>query len=147
MEAIPVAPVAPRRRKVALALALFGVAFAWWFYGHPPTTGTWYPPCLFHSLTGLNCPGCGATRAVYALLHGRIGEALHQNALAVIALPFLGFATLKELWRWSENLPPPTSQVPDRWAVRFTLLLAPAVIVFAILRNLPWPPFDWLAPY
>lgn len=29
-------------------------------------------PCLFHLLTGLYCPGCGGTRAVIYLFHGRI---------------------------------------------------------------------------
>ena len=27
------------------------------------------PPCGFHLLTGYYCPGCGGTRAVWALLH------------------------------------------------------------------------------
>ena len=34
------------------------------------------PPCSFHRMTGFYCPGCGGTRAVYALLHGRILESL-----------------------------------------------------------------------
>lgn len=32
----------------------------------------YYPPCAFHLLTGWYCPGCGGTRAVRALLHGRL---------------------------------------------------------------------------
>lgn len=27
-------------------------------------------PCLFRAVTGLYCPGCGGTRAVWYLLHG-----------------------------------------------------------------------------
>lgn len=30
------------------------------------------PPCLFHLITGYYCPGCGGTRAVRALLKGRL---------------------------------------------------------------------------
>ena len=36
--------------------------------------------------TGLYCPGCGSTRALYALLHGRPGEALAMNPLLLVVL-------------------------------------------------------------
>lgn len=32
----------------------------------------WRFPCLFKLLTGLYCPGCGGTRAVKALLRGKL---------------------------------------------------------------------------
>lgn len=34
-------------------------------------TLTYYlPPCIFHVVTGLDCPGCGGTRATVSFLHG-----------------------------------------------------------------------------
>lgn len=30
----------------------------------------WMLPCILHSMTGLYCPGCGGTRAVFLLLSG-----------------------------------------------------------------------------
>lgn len=134
------------RRMVAGTFASIGAVGAWWLHGHPPSTTGWYPPCVFHELTGLHCPGCGATRAAYALLHGNLGEALHQNALLVIAAPFLAVIIFRVVWLWVNGLPP-VHVDPSRWIARLSLLVAPVVILFGILRNLPWPPFTCLAPY
>lgn len=40
-------------------------------------------PCLFHLLTGLYCPGCGGTRAVWYLLHGQILKSLQYHPLVL----------------------------------------------------------------
>ncbi len=134
------------RRWVACGCAGVGAVGAWWLYGHPPTTSGWYPICVFHALTGLHCPGCGATRAAYALLHGRFTEALHQNALVVTALPFLSVVVSRVLWRWTNGLPPVYSD-PNRWTALLSWLVAPVVILFGVARNLPWWPFNCLAPF
>ncbi len=137
--------LAPRRMLVC-AVAGVGVCGAWWLQGHPPATTWWYPPCVFHELTGLHCPGCGATRAAFAMLHGHVTEALHQNALLVIAAPFLAVIISRVVWRWVNGLPPANAD-PSRWIARLSLMVAPVVILFSILRNLPWQPFTYLAPY
>lgn len=49
-------------------------------------------PCLFHTLTGAYCPGCGGTRAVKSLLKGKILlSALYHPLVpyAAIAAPLL----------------------------------------------------------
>ena len=53
------------------------------------TAFRFYPKCPFHALTGLNCPGCGSTRALHALLHGDVATAFGFNAVFVVALPFI----------------------------------------------------------
>lgn len=47
-----------------------------------------FPPCMFYKFTGIYCPGCGATRAVNALLHGDIMLSLRQNPIIIISLFF-----------------------------------------------------------
>lgn len=42
-----------------------------------------YGTCPFLAATGLPCAGCGGLRATHDLLHGDVGAALAQNALAV----------------------------------------------------------------
>lgn len=38
-------------------------------------------PCFFSEILGIYCPGCGGTRAVEALLHGRLLQALWYHPL------------------------------------------------------------------
>ena len=46
-------------------------------------------PCLFHYATGLQCPGCGLTRASLALLRGDLQAAYNFNQLAFFVPLFL----------------------------------------------------------
>ena len=68
---------------VVLGMAALGAGAVVFFFN--PATHGFYPVCMFHQLTGLNCPGCGGTRSAYALLHGNFALALKDNALFVVA--------------------------------------------------------------
>ena len=78
---------------IVLALAALGSGAMLFFFD--PAKHGFYPICLFHSLTGLNCPGCGGTRAAYQLLHGHLLRALHDNALFVLALAVLALWSVR----------------------------------------------------
>ncbi len=102
----PVPPkirTAPSLTFFAIAVSSFVVAGGLAFvYSFNPSTHGFYPTCLFHQLTGLNCPGCGATRSLYALLHGNLSIALRDNALFVLSLGaggIFGARFLLEKWR------------------------------------------------
>jgi len=98
-----------------------------------------YPACPFLSLTGWYCPGCGSLRAVHALAHADVGEAVARNPLAVACLPLL--LAVFVLWtRRRLSGRPRTWAAPAAW---INALLA-LVIVFWVLRNVA--PFAWLAP-
>jgi hypothetical protein len=61
-------------------------------YTFPPGAHTFYPPCLFHAITGFDCPGCGTTRALHHLLHGRVAEAFRLNPMVFAGLGLFGFS-------------------------------------------------------
>ena len=48
-----------------------------------------YIPCVYRKLTGLKCPGCGVTRCIFAIINLNFKEAINQNILICIYLPFL----------------------------------------------------------
>ncbi len=41
------------------------------------------PPCSLYSMTGLYCPGCGGTRACYALLQGHLLDSVRAHPLVL----------------------------------------------------------------
>lgn len=51
-----------------------------------PALARYAPPCVFHALTGVPCPGCGSTRAVLAFFRGDFAAALAFNPLVATAL-------------------------------------------------------------
>lgn len=56
---------------------------------YDPSESLLFPKCIFRSLTGFDCPGCGSQRAIHSLLHGHIAEAWHYNALMTAAIPYI----------------------------------------------------------
>jgi hypothetical protein len=65
---------------------------AWVLYTFAPATTSFYPRCVFHVMTGLDCPGCGTTRALHALLHADIGAAFRFNPMLFALFAVFAFA-------------------------------------------------------
>ena len=91
----------------------------------------WLPRCWFHEWTGLYCPGCGATRALSALIRGDLKTSLHNNLLLVPGCAMLAVLIVK---------PGISLKRPVAVAIVIT------VFAFTILRNIPCMPFTLLAP-
>jgi hypothetical protein len=99
----------------------------------PPERYNVYPGCPIHELLHLQCPGCGATRALAAMLHGHFAEAMSLNALVTLLLPFAAaygiLCYCRLLQRKALRWPQPPSAI---LYAGFTL-----AAVFTLIRNLP----------
>ncbi|MFJ8826221.1 DUF2752 domain-containing protein [Streptomyces sp. NPDC102467] len=127
------APRTARRAPATAPLVVFvaGAAAAAYLYGTDPhEPGHWLPGCPFRALTGLLCPGCGGTRMVYDVLHGRLVTAWHDNALLLAASPFVLYALGRWLYAGLRG---------RRWrpvpSTRTQLALLAAAVVWTVLRN------------
>ena len=119
----------------ALATGVFSVA-----YFNPAATG-FFPACPFHAMTGLNCPGCGLTRGFHALFRGDVFGALHYNLLLPFFAVFFGYLTVS-LILYAVKGRGLSFQIFRPWMIYGFLTFA---LVFAVARNLPFYPFNWLA--
>ncbi|WP_419575780.1 DUF2752 domain-containing protein [Ruminococcus sp.] len=95
------------------------------------------PPCYIHHFTGLYCPGCGATRAVYALVNGDILLSLRQNAFLAVGIVIVLILYIQFVLRaFGKKINTFINTQGFIW-IMFALL-----IVYTILRNI----FPALAP-
>ena len=111
------------------------------YFLFPAATNTFYPQCIFHSLTGLDCPGCGSQRAASALLHGQLAAALDFNLLFVLVLPFIIYAAVVFSWNVFSRR---TIRQHIFYSPLFAKALLCLVFIFSIARNIPVRPFTWL---
>jgi len=130
------------RHKIAIGVALGLIPLLALLFAFDPAQCRLFPSCLFHLTTGLHCPGCGATRAIHHLLHGHLLEAFRLNALATLLAPALLGALLWE--RLSRNSARPWSLSRISPALIWTLLSV--VLLFGVVRNIPFFPFTVMAP-
>lgn len=129
------------RLTAGICAALVLLIGAVYLYYHNPIK---YPiPCVLHELTGLYCPGCGAGRASYAILHGRFAEAFSFNPLMTVVLPLIVIYVAARVIDWvltGEN------HIDSKINVKMLTWLLGIILVYGVIRNIPVFPFTLLAP-
>ncbi len=129
-------------RKHILGLTIVAVAGSLLYFLYDPSLSNFFPKCPFHSLTNLDCPGCGSQRSIHALLNGNIILAADFNLLVVVFLPVLmysGAATVANVFfkqHWGQQL---------FYSPLVVKIILVTVVLFWILRNLDIAAFRWLS--
>lgn len=115
----------------------------WLYFSFDAARYSFFPRCLFHTITHLYCPGCGSQRSLSALLHGDVKKALSSNLLFMLSLPLIVYSAIVY-----------TLNIFGRKAIKQKFVYSPLfikvclyiVIFFFILRNLPFAAFSFLRP-
>jgi hypothetical protein len=132
---------APRWAVPLAALGCVGMGVAYTLVSDPTRSAPdAAPSCLLKLTTGLDCPGCGGTRALWYVLHADLPAAARHHVVFVFALPFLAY--LFVAWAGNQAF---GWRLPE-------LRVSPAMIggflglwfAFSLVRNLPWAPFTSL---
>lgn len=139
----PIQTLASKAERIAAASGVAAMslgAFLTWYFD--PTRASFLPSCPLRRTTGIACPGCGLTRGFHSLFHGDFAAALDFNALIPIFIVIFGYFYLSMLLVAvrGRSFPRWTLSLPVLWG--FIALL----IIFGVLRNLPFYPFNVLYP-
>ncbi len=133
-----------RRTVAVILLGLVGLGM---LYFCAPGQSAYYPPCPFHRLTGLHCPGCGTLRCLHALMHGEVATAFGHNPLTASLLPVLVILGCYHcLYAFGGRGPTRPRWSTSRLPAASIWGLFVVIVLFWILRNVPHAPFAGLAP-
>jgi len=129
----------PRWAAPLAALGCIAGAVGYTIWADPTNSAPDAPPTCFLKLTtGLDCPGCGGTRAAWYLLHGDLPAAARHHLLFVFAVPFLLYLYVAWAGRLVFGWRLPQLEITPKAIGIFLAVWG----VFSVLRNLPWAPFD-----
>lgn len=97
--------------------------------------------CISNKISGLYCPGCGMTRAVFSLMELDFYQAFRYNIFSIILLPILVVYGLCSGCGWIFNKNNP---VENKIPTIFWIIIIVLLLIYGILRNIPM--FSFLAP-
>lgn len=119
-----------RWRAAAAICCLAVAAGVVWVYARFDPETEWFPKCMVKTLTGFDCPGCGAQRALHALLCGDFAAAWGYNQFLLCLIPLVVVLGAVEVWphRW-----PGLRRV--MWSGGMGWTMFAAVIIWTVARN------------
>ena len=123
--------------KLSSAVVILATAGLLYYVIHNRTGFAIY--CPVHLITGFDCPGCGVTRMLFAMLEFDFKSAMDYNAAIFLTLPVLAVVGVSKTYdyiRYGRNM-------QRKWVEFILYCLIVIYVGFAILRNIPY--FEYLA--
>lgn len=128
--------------KKILGMLLPTIALAFLYFYVNPSNVNFFPKCPLYLTTGIYCPGCGSQRATHHLLNFDFWGVLEQNILYIFGLLIFAYHLTIE----SLNLFFKKNIYNFLYHPKTPIFVLIFIILFWIARNIPYEPFNWLAP-
>jgi len=132
-----------KRKYIAAAgMVILAAVLLYFYFNDPSEKENLYVSCTFKNVTGWDCAGCGGQRALHHLLHLDWENAIQYNALLIILMPYflvLIFYTIKDFIYG-------TGYPKNFWfSGKMAMIFVALILIYTIVRNLPFFPFTLLA--
>lgn len=96
-------------------------------------------PCLFNRLTGLYCPGCGGTRSVISLIHGRPLTSIRYNPIVMYGVVIYAWYMISNT---IEVLSKHTFKIGMKYRDNYFWYGLAIILIFCLVRNILLVVFD-----
>ncbi|MCQ2974696.1 MAG: DUF2752 domain-containing protein [Bacteroidales bacterium] len=119
---------------IIIFLIIILSVFIYLFSFYDPEKYNFFPKCLFYSITGYKCPGCGIQRAIHHIFIGDFVEAFKYNSLAFFAIPYvLLLISFKNIPYLYNKFPKFTNNLSNNKACLIIFII---IVLFWIFRNI-----------
>ena len=119
-------------RGPAVTVAILALTAVAVYASFSPEQSPWFPRCIFLSLTGYRCPGCGLQRSLHSLLNLDFAAALACNAFLILfALPLMALYLADAIFQG--RLVKIHKVLTNRY---FIIAIGLATLLWWILRNI-----------
>ena len=125
-----------------IGMLLLAIVLAFLYFFINPSEVDFLPKCPLYLTTGIYCPGCGSQRATHQLLNFNIFGVFQQNALFVLGLLIIGYHFFISGFNYFFK----KNTYNYIYHPKTPIVLLIIIIGFWILRNIPYYPFNLLAP-
>lgn len=115
------------QKEIRYLFMILGVGFGYYLWLNFTHLGI---PCLFRTITGWLCPGCGITHMLIALIQLDFHTAYLENPFLLLTFPFILYQIIYQ--RYLQI----TKRTNPYWNQLLLWLYVIALILFGILRNL-----------
>ncbi len=112
------------------------------YFRYDPINNLLFPKCPLFVTTGIYCPGCGSQRATHALLHFDIFNVFKSNLLFLPIILLVSYHFGIQII--NKILVKNYQSILDHTKAPLIVLII--VMLYWLLRNIPFIPFSFLAP-
>ena len=127
-------------KNIGLLILCIGLVILYFFIN--PSEVDFLPKCPLYVTTGIYCPGCGSQRATHELLQLNILSVLQQNVLYFLGLFIIVYhLIIKGLNKFfGKNI------YNYIYHPKTPIIILVIILIYWVLRNIPYYPFRLLAP-
>ena len=127
-------------KRLAVVFIIVALALVYIFIN--PSEVDFLPKCPFYLATGFYCAGCGSQRATHQLLHFNILGVLQQNIFYLFVLLLVAYhLTITFINKYFKK-----NSYNYLYHPKVPIIFLVIIVLFWVLRNIPFYPFTLLAP-